>query len=595
MGITIDNESIDNSPWGDVDKTALKYKLAKAVKDGVEGAEAAIREVYAIVGSIDDPRSWKLPHYSLSGDTVRLNRAGVYAATARLDAQDITAEQKQSASKQILSRYKQLNEDVPDSLGGESKSFDYTQIKEVVATKKLNLKVLDDGTILKTMYLGVPETVGVAVDDTDTEEVVYRSKAVGSVTDEMSDLEKFNKYSGALEPQSADSVKLYKFYSAGQQVDLQNDKFLDQGLQDMASLDKGKPILEDHQWNTKNTVGCIYDSYVINRSGQKMLVQKVGVLNIPSTQELIKKVDGGAIKYVSVGFAVDPEKYTCSSCKQPILSMACKHRPGMSDEKGNKVVACIGGVKNYFETSFTPVPAQSNTKISKSTEQPDVVLPEPVAETSITEEVVAAGDNSNNSKSLDNINLGNTGVTIVSDNKPTQPATEPTTPEQKPSEQPAAEIKGMSLEEIVKHLNDESVEDADTKDRSVILSGETLKRVLVGIESSKVAPAADPATGEAKVEVVELKSVQEFTTKTSAQVEQLTQLVKDLATKLEETSEQLAKTAELQKAQTALLSKAMTKPQTTVDEALVKELRAQEPNTHWIKKHAAQVGVQVGG
>ncbi|NIM05957.1 MAG: hypothetical protein GTN65_10175, partial [Armatimonadetes bacterium] len=62
--IKIDNSTISNRPWGDVDKVALARRLQEA------GDSAAIRECFAHVPDLQNRSKWGGEHHELVGDGV---------------------------------------------------------------------------------------------------------------------------------------------------------------------------------------------------------------------------------------------------------------------------------------------------------------------------------------------------------------------------------------------------------------------------------------------------------------------------------------------------------------------------------------------
>lgn len=79
MAIGIDNSTISDKAWGDVDKTALARRLQEG-----EATPAVIREAFAYVPDLDNRSTWGGPHHELRGDTLIVNRAGVHALAAAL-------------------------------------------------------------------------------------------------------------------------------------------------------------------------------------------------------------------------------------------------------------------------------------------------------------------------------------------------------------------------------------------------------------------------------------------------------------------------------------------------------------------------------
>jgi len=76
MAIRIDNSTVSDRAWGDVDKAALARRLQEAE------SEAAIREAFAYVSDLENRSEWGGPHHQLQGDTLVLSRNGVHALAA---------------------------------------------------------------------------------------------------------------------------------------------------------------------------------------------------------------------------------------------------------------------------------------------------------------------------------------------------------------------------------------------------------------------------------------------------------------------------------------------------------------------------------
>lgn len=82
--IRIDNSTVSDRAWGEVDKAALARRLAE------NGDASAIREALAYVpdGStplttgLENRSEWGRPHHELQGDTLVVSRNGVHALAA---------------------------------------------------------------------------------------------------------------------------------------------------------------------------------------------------------------------------------------------------------------------------------------------------------------------------------------------------------------------------------------------------------------------------------------------------------------------------------------------------------------------------------
>ena len=93
MAIRINNDPQDavDGVWSNVNLTALRNRLARAVEEGEPGAREAVRECYAVVDGFDAPsQQWKYPHHVLRGDQLVLHVGGVRAAVQRARQQGET-------------------------------------------------------------------------------------------------------------------------------------------------------------------------------------------------------------------------------------------------------------------------------------------------------------------------------------------------------------------------------------------------------------------------------------------------------------------------------------------------------------------------
>jgi len=78
MAIRIDNDTISDRPWGEVDKAALARRLAEA------GDAEAIREAFAYVPDLDSRSEWGGPHHELHDETLVVSRPGCHALAGAL-------------------------------------------------------------------------------------------------------------------------------------------------------------------------------------------------------------------------------------------------------------------------------------------------------------------------------------------------------------------------------------------------------------------------------------------------------------------------------------------------------------------------------
>lgn len=101
-------EQMDDTPWADVDKGAIKDTLKKVMEAGGEGYEVAIAEVYAVVGDVADPTTWKYPHHIIEeSGAIVLSSTGLAAASNFIQSGRFTGsdEAKQGAATHLQGHY----------------------------------------------------------------------------------------------------------------------------------------------------------------------------------------------------------------------------------------------------------------------------------------------------------------------------------------------------------------------------------------------------------------------------------------------------------------------------------------------------------
>ncbi len=124
MVIKIDNSTVSDKSWGDVDKSAIWARLKKAIADGEPGAAQAVKEVYAAVKAQNNADLTESdlfgPHHEIVNDTVILNKAGVIAAAQAIagarSKPSLTSQQLAQAKAHLRKHYKALKMTIPASL-----------------------------------------------------------------------------------------------------------------------------------------------------------------------------------------------------------------------------------------------------------------------------------------------------------------------------------------------------------------------------------------------------------------------------------------------------------------------------------------------
>lgn len=230
-------------------------------------------------------------------------------------------------------------------------------LKGMVAKKGLDLKISDDGVIIKRKSCSIL-TYGGSADESNIK-IADPLGAVKSFEDFEPDdehLKLINKFSKR--PFKKNEVMSVPIAASNTKKDRGYEHFTrDPALYSFAKMYPGMPGLEDHDWSIKSIVGKIYKADVI---GNELIVH----MFIPRRlTDICEAVLDGLVNRVSVGFAVDPERYRCDSCKKPILSMDCPHIPGDMDEKGNTVTLTIEDIIDVFELSFVAVPMNADAGV----------------------------------------------------------------------------------------------------------------------------------------------------------------------------------------------------------------------------------------
>jgi len=154
------------------------------------------------------------------------------------------------------------------------------------------------------------------------------------------------------------------------EIDRDGERFSIPALEKLAELFVGKTGIFDHEAKGKNQTARIYRCWVEKDEGRTTAAGEVYhclkagayMLRTAGTEELIREIDGGIKKEVSVGCAV--ERAVCSICGTDRRGEPCGHRPG--ERYGGKVCHVIlDGPTDAYEWSFVAVPAQPGAGVTK--------------------------------------------------------------------------------------------------------------------------------------------------------------------------------------------------------------------------------------
>lgn len=163
-------------------------------------------------------------------------------------------------------------------------------------------------------------------------------------------------------PLGPEDVFIFRAVACDDQVDREYERFTRRTLDDLAKLYVGRTFISDHAWSASGQCARIYAAQVEEDEGVSRLVLRVYMLRNGSTERMIADIEGGILKEVSVGCAV--ERAVCSICGQNRGTAYCGHIPG---KKYNGALCHIDldGAKDAYECSFVAVPAQPRAGVIK--------------------------------------------------------------------------------------------------------------------------------------------------------------------------------------------------------------------------------------
>ena len=154
------------------------------------------------------------------------------------------------------------------------------------------------------------------------------------------------------------------------EIDRDNEKFSVAALRKLAELYVGKTGIWSHDPKGENQTARIYDTEVVTDPTRKTadgeeytyLRASAYMVRTGKNADLIREIDGGIKKEVSVGCAVAKE--VCSICGRDRRTGECAHRKGRS-YNGRKCYYTLSEPIDAYEWSFVAVPAQRGAGVTK--------------------------------------------------------------------------------------------------------------------------------------------------------------------------------------------------------------------------------------
>ena len=159
---------------------------------------------------------------------------------------------------------------------------------------------------------------------------------------------------------TAEDVYVFSVRLCDDQVDRDDERFSEACIRELAALFVGKTGIMDHAWSAEKQVARIFDTEVLTQNGVTMLKGWAYMLRGAETDGLIRQIEGGIKKEVSIGCAV--RRKMCSICGEEYG--ACGHVKGETYGT-ERCAAVLCEAVDAYEFSFVAVPAQPRAGVLK--------------------------------------------------------------------------------------------------------------------------------------------------------------------------------------------------------------------------------------
>jgi len=178
------------------------------------------------------------------------------------------------------------------------------------------------------------------------------------------ELEEINRF--AKSALKAEEVYTFALRLCDNEVDRDFERFDEQCLRELAPMFVGKSGIFDHNWSARGQTARIYrtevrrEEGVFTEAGDTYCWLKAWayMLRTEKNEDLVREIEGGIKKEVSVGCAVGER--VCSVCG----GSGCEHKPGKI-YNGKRCFVTLGKPLDAYEWSFVAVPAQKKAGVVK--------------------------------------------------------------------------------------------------------------------------------------------------------------------------------------------------------------------------------------
>lgn len=159
----------------------------------------------------------------------------------------------------------------------------------------------------------------------------------------------------------AEEVYIFCVRLCDNQPDRDGERFSDDAIRALAPMFVGKTGVVDHAWSAEKQLGRIFRTEVMEDGEVLWLKAWVYMLRGEKTEAVIREIEGGIKKEVSVGCAMG--RTVCSICGEEYG--ACSHRKGQV-YGGRLCIAELCDPVDAYEFSFVAVPAQKEAGVIKA-------------------------------------------------------------------------------------------------------------------------------------------------------------------------------------------------------------------------------------
>lgn len=180
-------------------------------------------------------------------------------------------------------------------------------------------------------------------------------------------LEMLNKFTRR--EMSAEEVYIFGVTLCDNEIDRDNERFSRKALEQMAEKFIGVTGIFDHDAKGGNQTARLFYAEVAEEDRQCSAGEKYAALKgyaymvrTPSNADLIREIEGGIKKEVSVSCVAD--RHVCSVCGADRREKPCRHVKGRRYD-GVRCYVTLEDISDVYEWSFVAVPAQLCAGVTK--------------------------------------------------------------------------------------------------------------------------------------------------------------------------------------------------------------------------------------